>query len=127
MGGSIFIFGAILGLIVILLSNMNTETIITIHSKYGTVGKLNGGRKYTAIRKTGLSGNSIFDWDYYYNNEIIKDKNLIKLLFKSFVDEDWYGDYSFYVDDKDYHDELTNLDNDNIDYLIDEIIEELKK
>jgi len=98
----LFAFGAFITTLMFVLSNSDNETIITIKSKYSL--SLGRDESYLAKRKNDRSGNNIDDWVYYNESgDIIDNEILINLIYSSFVNEDWYGDYTFYVDDVSYY------------------------
>lgn len=98
----LFAFGAFITTLMFVLSNSDNETIITIKSKYSL--SLGRDESYLVKRKNDRNGNNIDDWVYYNESgEIIDNEILINLIHSSFVNEDWYGDYTFYVDDVSYY------------------------
>lgn len=98
----LFAFGAFITTLMFVLSNSDNETIITIKSKYSL--SLGRDESYLVKRKKDRNGNNVDDWVYYNESgDIIDDIFLINLIHSSFINEDWYGDYIFYVNDVSYH------------------------
>lgn len=66
--------------------------------------KSKGNRSdYVVIRKNHRRGYKLSDWEYYESDMTpIIDERLKRIIFNTFVNEDWYGDYVFYVDDVEY-------------------------
>jgi hypothetical protein len=126
----IFVFGALLGAIVFVLTSIDGELIVTINSKYGMSLGSNSdvSKAYVAKRKKGRGGYSSDDWDYYNDSgDIIEDKLLIKLIYNTFSHEDWYGEYAFYVNDEPYYSDTTSVDDVNYEENIVNSIEEMKE
>jgi len=110
---SIFIFGALLAAVVFILTNMNGELIIRVNSKYGISLGSNSdvSKAYVAKRKKDKSGDNVNHWKYYNDSgETIKDETLSNLIFDSFKYEDWYGEYAFYINDKDFYLNTTSIE-----------------
>lgn len=94
---------AIIGLIafstvvVLMLTGAKQEITVVIKSK-------GGDRTYLAKRIMGTKGKDVYDWTYYdEDGDTIEDETVLVSLFESFSEEDWYGDYEYYVDDSSYH------------------------
>jgi len=110
---SVFVFGILLGAIVFILISMNNELVITINSKYGISLGSNSDitKAYVAKRKKDKSGYKINHWNYYNDSgDKITDKALIRIIYNSFSHEDWYGEYVFYVNDKDFYQDTTSIE-----------------
>lgn len=62
------------------------------------VKSISNGEIYIAEKKSKTSGNNFLDWFYFDSkgNEIENEK-LKLLIFEAFGNEDWYGDYEFYI------------------------------
>lgn len=104
----IFLLGALFA-ILMLFNNINNDLIIKIKSKH-TISH-SEDKYYIAKRKSDKKGYFINDWLYYKNTgELIKNRELKKLLYNSFKNEDWYGDYQFYVDDESEYIKTISLD-----------------
>lgn len=108
MTAFIFIIGGlILAGVLYLVFRPTTETIVTIKSNYGATATNGAPKTYVAKKKKNRNGYSHSDWDYYDDlGNLIEDLILIELLYGVFEDEDWYGDYDFYVEDEGYYNEV---------------------
>lgn len=126
----IFLFGVVLSVVVAVLFNIDEELIITVKSKYGIALGSNSDitKTYVAKRISKTTGNKPSDWNYYNEaGEIITDVILIELIHKSFVNEDWYGEYDFYVNDEGYYSELTTVDDVQKEQHVMDSIEEMEE
>lgn len=126
----IFLFGVLLSVVVAVLFNMDGEVIITVKSKHGiALGSKSAITKgYVAKRIKGKTGNEANHWVYYNDGgDIITDEALTKLIHKVFVDEDWYGEYNFYVNDEGYYSELTNINDVEKEQHVMNTVEEMEE
>ena len=120
---SIFVLGALLGAFVFIITNINGELVIILNSKYGIYleGDYNISKAYVVKRKKNKTGYNPDDWNYYDEfGSTIKDNELIKLIHSTFVNEDWYGDHGFYVNDEIYY---SNIVKDNKEEIINKVEE----
>lgn len=126
---SIFIFGMILMVALLVLFNMDSDVIIAIHSRYGMGLKdSNVSTSYVAKKKKGRKGKDSSDWDYYDDSgEKVEKKELIELIFSVFAHEDWYGEYNYYVNDEPLYSDTTSVDAINHEQEVMDSIEEEKE
>jgi len=60
--------------------------------------KSSSGGYFIAEKKDKSRGKNFLDWFYYdCNGKAIEDEKLKMMLFEAFSEEDWYGDYEFYI------------------------------
>jgi hypothetical protein len=91
----------ILGVLVIVIAlvilfTTSGNPIVTVNSK-------NSNKVYLAKRKN-RNGKKVDDWTYYNDDGfIITDMSMKTLIFNSFINEDWYGDFKFYVNDDNFN------------------------
>lgn len=94
----VFILGILIAGFFVFINNLNNDLVIIVNSKYNT------NNYYVVVRKSDKNGYNVNHWEYYDNKgNIIYNHGLINFIYDSFKDEDWYGDYTFYVNDKMFH------------------------
>jgi uncharacterized membrane protein YgcG len=91
----LFVLLAVLVVGALFLTMGKTEKGLTVRVK-----SKSRNTNYKAVRKPGMTGRLANHWDYYDEDDtLIEDLILIDLLFDAFAEEDWYGDYDYYVED----------------------------
>lgn len=77
--------------VVVLLIGGNHNLMIKVKS-------ISSGEIYSAVKKPRTNGNNFIDWFYFDSNgNKIENEKLKLLIFEAFGNEDWYGDYEFYM------------------------------
>ena len=100
----LIIGGVMIIALLIIAYKSEHETFVTINSKYGVKMNTKGiSRLYMAKKNRNTNGYDIEDWKFYDDNgDSITDNKLKTIIFGSFVNEDWYGDLTFFANDVTY-------------------------
>lgn len=62
------------------------------------IKSISSGEIYFAEKKSKTRGNNFLDWFYFDSKgNKIENEKLKQLIFEAFGNEDWYGDYEFYI------------------------------
>ncbi len=121
----LFTLTAFITTLMFVIFNSDNEKTIPLVSKYGLLEKTDDvSKNYLAKRIIDKSGKDKSHWVYYNDfGDVIEDEELIDLIHSSFVNEDWYGDYIFYVNDVEYYQNIEkNINELTFNYEVEDVV-----